>query len=168
CFYVAKSYSLAGKRAEAYALFSRAREHADSAIQSYQPLKGSNTIAVQELKELSDHCRTQKCLEHAMEVAETGKVQDKIFKGVSAISLTDADKKVSSKYLLERLDSYESAVGTAESKETPHIEKFPPLFQSVPCKPIVLDTAINVIEFPSLEGRVKKEEKKSLFGRWWR
>lgn len=168
CFYVAKSYSLAGKRTEAYALYSRALGHADSAIQSYQRLKGSYVSAVQELKELSNHCRTQRCLEHAMEVAEAGKIQDKLSKGVSAITLKDAEKKVSTKYLLDILDSYQSAVGSAEAKETPHIVKFPPPFQAVPCKPIVLDTAINAIKFPSLEGRVKKEEKKSIFGRWWR
>jgi len=59
-------------------------------------------------------------------------------------------------------------VGAPESKDPPHIEKFPPSFQAVPCKPIVLDTAVNAIEFPSLENHLKREDKKSLFGRWWR
>ena len=46
------------------------------------------------------------------------------------------------------------------SKDPPHITPIPPIFQAVPCRPIVLDTAINAIVFPSLEGRVKKEDKK--------
>jgi len=168
CFYLAKSYSLAGKHTEAYALFSRAHEHAESALQGYRQLKNPNNSAMQELKELSDHCRAQRCLEHAMEIAEAGKVQDNISKGVSAISLINAENKACEQYLYERLDVYESAVGAPESKESPHIEKFPPSFQAVPCKPIVLDTAVNAIEFPSLENHLKREDKKSLFGRWWR
>lgn len=33
CFYLAQSYSLAGKRVEAYALYSRARSVAEEALQ---------------------------------------------------------------------------------------------------------------------------------------
>lgn len=168
CFYLAKSYSLAGKHTEAYALFSRTHEHVESALQGYHRLKNPNNSAMQELKELSDHCRAQRCLEHAMEISEAGKIQDNISKGVSGISLANAENRASQQYLYERLDVYESAVGAPDSKESPHIEKFPPSFQAVPCKPIVLDTAVNAIEFPSLENHLKREDKKGLFGRWWR
>lgn len=168
CYYLAESYSLAGKHTEAYALFSRAHEHAESALQGYRRLKNTDNPAMQELKELSDHCRAQRCLVHAMEIAEAGKVQDNISKGVSAIALTNAENKACEQYLYERLDVYDSAVGAPESKESPHIAKFPPSFQAVPCKPIVLDTAVNAIEFPSLENHLKRDDKKSLFGRWWR
>lgn len=71
-------------------------------------------------------------------------------------------------YLSDKLDKYESAVGRAGSKEPPRIAKVPPPFQSVPCRPIVLDTALNSIEFPSLETRLKKEDKKKGFlSKWW-
>ncbi|GER45536.1 signal recognition particle subunit SRP68 [Striga asiatica] len=47
CFYLAKSYSLAGKRAEAYVLFCRARTLVDSALKKLQSL--SNTDQVEKL-----------------------------------------------------------------------------------------------------------------------
>ncbi|OAY30663.2 hypothetical protein MANES_14G045200v8 [Manihot esculenta] len=44
CFYVAKSYSLAGKRTEAYALYCRARSLAENALQKFQSLNNSDEI----------------------------------------------------------------------------------------------------------------------------
>ena len=64
------------------------------------------------------------------------------------------------------LEVYESAVGDPSLKSVPRIERFPPLFQAVPCNPIVLDIAYNSIEFPSLENRIKKD-KKGIFSRLW-
>ena len=55
------------------------------------------------------------------------------------------------KYLLEKLDSYESAVGDSNVKGVSRIEVFPPAFQAIPRNPVVLDLAYNFIEFPSLE-----------------
>ena len=44
CFYVAKSYSVAGMRAEAYALYCRARNLADDALKKIQMLDGDNKV----------------------------------------------------------------------------------------------------------------------------
>ena len=63
------------------------------------------------------------------------------------------------KFLLEKLDSYESAVSDSNVKGVSRIEVFPPAFQAIPRNPIVLDLAYNFIEFPSLESRMKKEKK---------
>lgn len=46
CFYVAKSYSLAGKRAEAYALYCRARNLAEDALRKLQMLDGDNKVSL--------------------------------------------------------------------------------------------------------------------------
>jgi hypothetical protein len=70
------------------------------------------------------------------------------------------------KYLIDMLGSYESALGEQHPKVPTHIAQFPPPFQSVPCNPIVLDMAYNIIEFPNLENRMKKE-KKSILKRFW-
>lgn len=70
--------------------------------------------------------------------------------------------------LLESLDEYVPAIGAANSKEAPRIAEIPPAFQAVPCRPIVLDTALNAITFPTLEHKVKKEEKKSGLLGWFR
>lgn len=71
------------------------------------------------------------------------------------------------KYLLEKLDLYESAVSDSNVKALPRIEPFPPAFQSIPRNPIVLDLAYNAIDFPSLENRMKKD-KKGFISRLWR
>ena len=70
------------------------------------------------------------------------------------------------KYLLDMLESYESAIGEPNTKGPCRIAQFPPPFQAVPCNPIVLDMAYNAIEFPSLENRMKKE-RKGLLSRFW-
>jgi len=44
CFYVAKSYSVAGKRAEAYALYCRARSLAEDALGKLQKLDGNSKV----------------------------------------------------------------------------------------------------------------------------
>lgn len=71
------------------------------------------------------------------------------------------------KYLLEKLDVYESAVGESNAKGAARIEAFPPPFQSIPRNPIVLDLAYNYIDFPSLENRMKKD-RKGFISRLWR
>lgn len=157
CFYLAKSYSLAGKRAEAYALYCRARSLAEDALQKFRTLNENDQI-IKELKMLCDECRSNSCIEHATGIMEEVKAPENLSKRVSNLSLTGADKKLE-KFLLEKLDSYESAVGDSNVKGVSRIEVFPPAFQAIPRNPIVLDLAYNFIEFPSLESRMKKEKK---------
>ncbi|XP_062182646.1 uncharacterized protein LOC133886813 isoform X2 [Phragmites australis] len=163
CFFLAKSYSSAGKRAEAYALFCHARSLADSALQ--QLANSSDKALIQDLKSLSDNCRSNSCIEHATGIMEEESVPLRLSKGVSTMSLGD-DKSKENKYLLDMLESYESAIGEPNTKALCRIVQFPPPFQAVPCNPIVLDMAYNTIEFPSLENRMKKE-KKGLLSRLW-
>ncbi|KAJ4751142.1 Signal recognition particle subunit SRP68 [Rhynchospora pubera] len=164
CFYLAKSYSLVGKRTEAYALFCHTRSLADAALQTLSKTNNSEKALVEELKALIENCRSSSCIEHATGIMEEEKIPERLSKGVSSISL-NGDKKVE-KFLIDTLDDYASALGEPGSKTVPRIEKFPPAFQSVACSPIVLDIAYNSIEFPSLENRMKKE-KKGLLSRFW-
>lgn len=71
------------------------------------------------------------------------------------------------KYLTEKLDVYESAVGDSTAKSAVYIDVFPPAFQKIPRNPIVLDLAYNFVEFPSLDNRMKKD-KKGFISRLWR
>ncbi|KAJ4960216.1 hypothetical protein NE237_020126 [Protea cynaroides] len=165
CFCLAKSYSLAGKRAEAYALYCHARTLADNAIQKLQSVADSDMVLMQELKLLERNCRSDSCIEHAAAIMEEKMAPEKLSKGISTISLTGAEKKVGN-FLLDKLDLYESAVGNSSTKEVPRIEAFPPAFQPAPRNPIVLDITFNLIEFPSLENRMKKD-KKGFISRLW-
>ncbi|WJX53836.1 hypothetical protein P8452_39788 [Trifolium repens] len=157
CFYVAKSYSVAGKRAEAYALYCRARGLAEDALKKLQTLDGNNKTMIKELEVLCNECRSNSCIEHALGIMEEKRTQENISEGISNISLTGAER--SEKFLLEKLDVYESAVGDSNVKSAPRIAPFPPAFQAIARNPIVLDLAYNTIEFPSIENRMKKDKR---------
>ncbi|KAJ8760453.1 hypothetical protein K2173_015120 [Erythroxylum novogranatense] len=165
-FYLAKSYSLAGKRTEAYALYCRARSLAENALQKFQSVNVSDESIIKELKTLYNECRSNSCIEHAIGIMEEVKAPEALSKKVSAISLSGSEKKVE-KFLLEKLDVYEPAVSISNAKVLPHIEGFPPACQAITRNPIVLDLAYNYIDFPSLENRMKKD-KKGFISRLWR
>lgn len=165
CFYLAKSYSLAGKRTEAYSLYRRACSLADT---SHKRLHSSTTAdqeVLKDLKVLYNESRSNSCIEHALGIMELEKAPEKLSEKISTMSLTAKDTKLSN-FLLDKLDAYESAVGDSNTRGAPRIETFPPAFQAVPHNPIVLDLAYNSIEFPSLENRMKKD-KKGLLSRFW-
>ncbi|KAF0900191.1 hypothetical protein E2562_027550 [Oryza meyeriana var. granulata] len=162
CFYLAKSYSSAGKRTEAYALFCHAHSITDSALQ--QLANSPDKALVQDLKALSDSCRSNSCIEHATGIMEEESVPERLSKGVSTLSLGEGKRKEA--FLLDMLERYESALGESNTKTPCCIARFPPPCQTVPCNPIVLDMAYNTIEFPNIENRMKKE-KKGLLSRFW-
>ncbi|KAK8962898.1 hypothetical protein KSP40_PGU019816 [Platanthera guangdongensis] len=166
CFFLAKSYSFAGKRAEAYTLFLRAGSLVDEVLKKVQVANNPDQTIIKDLQILSNNCRSNRCIEHATGIMEEENIPEKLSKGVSTISLTGPEKK-EEKFLLEKLDLYESAVGEPGTKSAPCIERFPPQFQAVPCNPIVLDIAFSSIEFPSLDNRMKKDSKKGIFSRLW-
>uniref|UniRef100_A0A5B6YLC3 Signal recognition particle subunit SRP68 n=1 Tax=Davidia involucrata TaxID=16924 RepID=A0A5B6YLC3_DAVIN len=165
CFYLAKSYSSAGKRTEAYALYCRAHSLADNALKELKSLTTIDQVMMKELKTLYDDCRSNSCIEHATGIMEEEKAPENLSNKISTISLTGADKKPE-KFLMEKLDTYESAVGDSNTKGVPRIEAFPPPFQAIPRNPIVLDLAYNSIEFPSLENRMKKDRKGFISMLW--
>lgn len=66
---------------------------------------------------------------------------------------------------MEKLDTYDSAVGDSNARGIPHIEAFPPALETIARNPIVVDLAYNSIDFPSLENRMKK--KGGLLSRFW-
>ncbi|XP_048333745.2 uncharacterized protein LOC107423364 [Ziziphus jujuba] len=166
CFFLGRSYSLAGKRVEAYALYCRARSLAENALQKFQAASNADQIMIKELKKLCEECRSNSCIEHAAGIMEELKAPENLSKKISNISLTGTNKKLE-KFLLEKLETYESAVGDSSAKNVPRIEAFPPAFQAIPRNPIVLDLAYNFIDFPSLENRMKKD-KKGFISRLWR
>ncbi|KAK9117708.1 hypothetical protein Sjap_016655 [Stephania japonica] len=166
CFYLAKSYSLARKRTEAFALYCHARSLAHSTLQKVKSISNVDKELGQELEALYNDCRSNICIEHATGILEQLKASENLSKGVSSLSLNAPEKKLE-KFLLEKLDLYESAVSDSSKKAVARIEPFPPPFQSIPRNPIVLDIAFNSIEFPSLENRMKKD-KKGFISRLWR
>ncbi|KAG6545239.1 hypothetical protein Mapa_013351 [Marchantia paleacea] len=168
CYYLSQAYNVAAKYPEAYALTKRAQEHAELAMNIFRQSADLDEVVVQELTTLAEDCRAQKCLIHARGVMEEQKSHDYVQKGIGSLNLSkDAVKKEEAGYLLDKLEMYESVLGPAGTKEQPRIFQVLPSFRAVPCRPIVLDTALIAIEFPSLEGRLKKEEKATGFLKKW-
>ncbi|KAL8159912.1 hypothetical protein V2J09_001449 [Rumex salicifolius] len=162
-----RSYSLAGERAKAYLLFTRSFSLADIAVKELKGMANLDQEMMEELSVLSRSCRSSICIEHAIGIMEKKELEDpeKLSKKISDMSLTCSSKK--EKLLIEKLDVYEPAIGASNTKAAPSIEAFPPAYQAVPRNPIVLDLAYNMIEFPSLENRMKKD-KKGFISRFWR
>ncbi|KAK7316861.1 hypothetical protein RJT34_00621 [Clitoria ternatea] len=164
CFYVATSYGVAGKRAEAYALYCRARSLAEDALRKFKMLNGDNKSwqnIMKELEDLCNKCRSNSCIEHALGIMEENRVQENLSERVSNMSLTGADPL--EKFLLDKLNVYESAVGDSNVKRATRIAVFPPAFQPISRNPIVLDLAYNNIEFPPIEHRMKDRKQKGGF-----
>ncbi|CAI5987420.1 unnamed protein product [Closterium sp. NIES-65] len=193
-FYVALAYQAAGKDAEAYVVFGRAAADAEQAAKGLQQLqegsgaqggkgkskgKGKDKASEQtaeerEVEEVVVRSKAQRCAIHARATLDAIRAKDPaaLEKGVAELSLRAKDKQVDAKYMTENLNEFVSAVtvdSTPGSKLVPHIARVPPPFQAVPCRPIVLDTALNAINFPDLAGRAKKEGKKAggLFSSFW-
>ncbi|KAK6913535.1 Signal recognition particle subunit SRP68 [Dillenia turbinata] len=93
CFYLAKSYSNAGKRVEAYALYSRACSLADDALQKLQNAATDDQLLTKELKILHEDCRSNSCIEHARGIIEEQKAPENLSQKISTISLSEAEKK---------------------------------------------------------------------------
>ncbi|GAB2222548.1 hypothetical protein Droror1_Dr00016666 [Drosera rotundifolia] len=163
CFYLANSYSIAGKRSEAYALYNRALSIVDDALQRSQKVTNINKSMMEELKTLYQNCRSNICIEHAKGILEEQKAPEALSKKISSISISGTDKQ-QEKYLMEKLDKYEPAVGDVKFKVHPRIEAFPPPFQSFVKNPIFLDLAFTYIDYPSLASKMKK---RGLISRFW-
>lgn len=107
---------------------------------------------------------------HADATAAEAATAAELQQGVGGLELRGRQAPVASKWLMENLDSFRAFAG--RKGEGVHLAEMPPPFQRVPANPIVLDTALNAIDFPSLEAHVAPEKKKGiasrLFGAWGR
>ncbi|KAI3761457.1 hypothetical protein L1987_51873 [Smallanthus sonchifolius] len=143
CFFLAKSYSSAGKRTEAYFLFSLAHSLAADALKKLRSVTNHNQVMTKEVETLYNNCRSNSCIEHAMGIMENEKAPEDLSKKISNVSISGSDKKVA-----------------------PRIAAYQPGFQAIARNPIVLDLAYNSIDFPSIESRLKKD-KKGFISRLW-
>ncbi|KAL2327209.1 hypothetical protein Fmac_020636 [Flemingia macrophylla] len=110
-----------------------------------------------ELEDLYNESRSNCFVEHVLGIMEEKKTQENLSGKISKISLIGTEQL--EKFLLNKLDVYESVVGDSNVKCTPRIAGFPPAFQAISRNPIVLDLAYNMIEFPPIENRMKKDRK---------
>ncbi|KAL2331078.1 hypothetical protein Fmac_018659 [Flemingia macrophylla] len=74
---------------------------------------------MKELEDLYNESRSNGCIEHALGIIEEKKTQDNLSEKISNISLTRTEQL--EKFLLDKLDVYESVVGDSNVKCTPRI-----------------------------------------------
>eukprot|EP00244_Chara_vulgaris_P012339 TRINITY_DN6437_c2_g1_i2.p1 TRINITY_DN6437_c2_g1~~TRINITY_DN6437_c2_g1_i2.p1 ORF type:complete len:566 (-),score=137.77 TRINITY_DN6437_c2_g1_i2:58-1656(-) len=182
CFYLAQSYAAASKYAEAYLLYKRAGEYAVEAASAGKECMMSGDVdeaMISEVQDIGNQARAQRCLVHAdgsMQNAPTADGVGGLGERVGTLSIKEnaaaAAAATTTKegqqqdqtgvYLTDMLDRFQSAVGSAavgRRDAPPRIAQIPPPFRPIPCEPIMLNTALSAIQFPSLDHRVKKKKK---------
>lgn len=135
-----------------------------------------------ELREIEKNSRAQKCIIHAKLNLEQVRATEELPSRVAQISLKNSQfnevfhlklvlffnpelifiwfcKQEDSSSLVEFWDEFKSAAGVPGKPSTIRIAKIPPHLEAIPCRPIVLDTAVNSFEFPSLKAKVKAGKK---------
>ncbi|XP_047222719.1 signal recognition particle subunit SRP68 isoform X2 [Girardinichthys multiradiatus] len=142
CFFIAQSYVLVKKWSEALVLYERVLKYA-------KEVQSKDLPDVQEL------------------IAEVN--AEKYSLQAAAILDTDETPEVSpqqqvndNKPLCEHLDNFhldKTLVG-----KHPSLVQFPPEFQTIPCKPLFFDLALNHVAFPPLDDKVEQKGKGGLTG----
>ncbi|GLC39232.1 hypothetical protein PLESTM_000866500 [Pleodorina starrii] len=185
-----------GKALEAWALFNRSQERAAAAAEALRALPGGDAAAgvllggrealLADLGELVKQAAAYKAVAQAELSAAELKAKEELLQGqgVGGLSLEQQTAAAAAgggsagiaPYLLDALEKWESFAGgaaagaAAGAKAPPRLYKGPYGFEAIPVRPIMLDTASGCLEYPTLEHRLRKAEKKSvlssLFG--WR
>ncbi|KAK5599540.1 signal recognition particle subunit srp68 [Crenichthys baileyi] len=151
CFFIAQSYVLVKKWSEALVLYERVLKYAKEVQSKVKSFNNS-------LKDLPD---VQEL------IAEVN--AEKYSLQAAAILDTDETPEVSSQQqvkdntpLCEHLDNFhldKTLVG-----KHPNLVQFPPDFQTIPCKPLFFDLALNHVAFPPLDDKVEQKGKGGLTG----
>jgi len=154
CFYMALSYSYGSKWNEALALFDRAASQMKVAIEHYDSCKNVSQDTIKKLQESESKIRGHKAEAHAKGFLET-------IKAVTETPKEDPDNNaavVSNRSLLNGLNKFDYSF--AKNKQ---LIAFPPDFEPIKCKPLLLDIAFSECTFPNLEAR---KQSKSGSGFW--
>jgi hypothetical protein len=165
-----------GGDAEAYVLLGRAAEHAQTASQLSAALPvgaPASGFPPSALSTLRVRATKQRLTVHADATAAAAAAAAELGHGVDRLELqrkAAVQGPQASQWLMDNLDAFTPFAGI--KGQGVHLAQMPPPFQTVPVSPIILDTAVQAIDFPSLEAYVAPEKKKGiasrLFGGWGR
>ncbi|UYV73507.1 SRP68 [Cordylochernes scorpioides] len=139
CYYIAQTLASANKPLETMAMYQRASSYVTQAANS----KSLSAQLKDKLKKLEAEIELNKYSSCANNILGKNKIQD------STVKL-EGDKKT----LINRLETYYE---DPKLPNQPNLAPFPPDFIPIPCKPLFFDLAINHIDFPSLEDKVKQK-----------
>lgn len=166
--YLAHVHLLSDKPLEALALFQRAAQRLTEAAQRFKALPagaaGSDMTAA-DIDRLLQAAQAYRGVAHAELVASGLQEQQAVRRGIAAVSLTDTSATAQpTGYLIDHLDSCKSFAGEPLGRQ-PRLFEAPYALELVATRPIMLDTAANAIQPPSLTHRLKAKPAATTFSR---
>ncbi|KAL7640248.1 UNVERIFIED_CONTAM: hypothetical protein RMT77_009662 [Armadillidium vulgare] len=141
-FCVAEHYAKLEKWPEALALYGRT----DSLINKTEKYELEKSLK-ESLNVLKNEVESKKYTAHA-QVLLSKQQQGKI---IESPKISEEDKN---KMLIDRLDLYMEDESLLS--KNPKVAPVPPEMESVPCKPLFFDLALNHVDFPSLEDKEQR------------
>lgn len=152
------------KPLEAFAIFTHAVKLCQEAVEASDSLDSpERQEALRELKALEQQCIAYRSVAGADLQSASLASKEEIQTRIKDVSLKDTSAAVSpttGMYLVDALHSWQSFAG--QSGKHAHLLPMPYTLQAIPTNPIMLDTASNFIEYPSLQHRIKKESKSTF------
>uniref|UniRef100_A0A8D8V9S8 Signal recognition particle subunit SRP68 n=1 Tax=Cacopsylla melanoneura TaxID=428564 RepID=A0A8D8V9S8_9HEMI len=155
CFYIAQSLAALRRWRDCVALYSRASQYSQDALQSL-PKSGDLATLRSELTTLEGEIDANKYSALAYSVLGTEETSADLAT-VGGKTGTGKLKKVP---LAERLGEYYE--DPSLSTRSPNIIRLPPDMQPIPCKPLFFDLAQNQLEYPPLEDKLDAKNKASV------
>ncbi|GMH45838.1 hypothetical protein BSKO_13801 [Bryopsis sp. KO-2023] len=169
CYYVAHSFFVADKHEEAHALFERCLQRADKAIALHEELEEVEHGMIAEMELIKQKAAAFRCAARAECAARTLREERTVTSQMGALNFkTDPSQKKAvepTKYLADNLDTWEPFIGTGGKGA--RIFRIPPPLDSMPIRPVVLDTAFNHITPPDLSSRLPTKGQETWAGKIW-
>jgi len=179
CYWVAHTYLAGDKWAEAAALFGRAGERIKDAQDKLGDLPKSEEAArtaLPGLASLLGAAKAYQLVAVAEDQAEGASGQEQARKGLGGMKLAPGAQQQqagqAATFLADDLQAWESFAG--QGGKGVRIYSAPYGFQSVPARPIMLDTAAYEVHYPDVGHRFKRAAVQTqstfakLFGGWGR
>jgi len=167
CFFVALTYFSQGKLLEGYSLlvhFEDLAETIKDLERNYEvTLENSNRDLANTLNQNVERVGALKVRAHINILNQRNKEEDKLRKDMEGVNIQGNTRK--NENLLQFLkrsqkDPKDNTV--PDDLENFPLIDFPPNFNLLPSKPIFLDLGYNHLRYPSLQGKIKEEEKKGI------
>jgi len=152
CFFLAESYGVATRYAEAQALYSRSEELMSEATQlleeaDYKP-ESAELHSLAKLAELIDGARARAHAEAFVKTLTGGEGVSETEGALGRMGLAPTAAPSATSPLLDSLNVFERA-------KPEYLVDFPPDFETTPCKPLLFDIARNQVRGPDLSARIK-------------
>eukprot|EP01025_Chloroclados_australasicus_P034771 TRINITY_DN3550_c0_g1_i1.p1 TRINITY_DN3550_c0_g1~~TRINITY_DN3550_c0_g1_i1.p1 ORF type:complete len:638 (+),score=76.85 TRINITY_DN3550_c0_g1_i1:26-1915(+) len=172
CYYVGHAYLRKKRHSEAYALFKRVSNLVDQSVEKMedmvQPPSEAITLDMEKLKQKA--LAFQIVVKVEVDIAKQKETKS-VHQGLQKVNINqEADngtqkqqkQQETIRYLVDNLDKWESFVG--QNAKNARVFKIPPNPEMIPMRPILLNTAEQYIQMPSLKHRYTQKQESMLSG----